>query len=315
MAPAQPWKTEAVFRLLLSVILCAFAGSLVMAVIHFAGPGGTKAAKFYPAAFLALGCLGFALALAQRPWTLENFLSRAIWLLACFYAGLFLGFWVLQTSWPDKAALPTQGQMLAAILSFQGSSLVLGWLFLREHQLGWSDAFGLRRGKARAVAMGAIAACLFLPLGSHLERASGSLLKWGARQLSPLLPRLENYQPEEQKSVQTLRTADSWSSRLLLGLATILVAPAAEEVLFRGVLYPWLKRRWGTTLALLLASAAFAFMHLNLVTFLPLFVLALILTFLYEWTNNLLAAITAHSLFNALNFAVLYLYERQNLSS
>jgi hypothetical protein len=49
---------------------------------------------------------------------------------------------------------------------------------------------------------------------------------------------------------------------------------------------------------------------MNLVTFLPLAVLALVLTALYERTNNLLAPIMAHALFNALNFAALFLIEQ-----
>jgi membrane protease YdiL (CAAX protease family) len=38
----------------------------------------------------------------------------------------------------------------------------------------------------------------------------------------------------------------------------------------------------------------------------PLFVLALALTWLYEKTGNLLAPIAAHSFFNAANLIVLY---------
>ena len=44
---------------------------------------------------------------------------------------------------------------------------------------------------------------------------------------------------------------------------------------------------------------------LNGAIFLPLFVLALALTWLYEKTDNLLAPITAHALFNAVNFTLL----------
>ena len=49
---------------------------------------------------------------------------------------------------------------------------------------------------------------------------------------------------------------------------------------------------------------------MNLVTFVPLLVLALVLTALYERTNNLLAPITAHVLFNALNFVMLLLMQQ-----
>jgi membrane protease YdiL (CAAX protease family) len=45
---------------------------------------------------------------------------------------------------------------------------------------------------------------------------------------------------------------------------------------------------------------------LSLVTFLPLLGLALLLTGLYEWTNNLLAPIATHMLFNALNLVELF---------
>jgi membrane protease YdiL (CAAX protease family) len=55
---------------------------------------------------------------------------------------------------------------------------------------------------------------------------------------------------------------------------------------------------WGTSLF-------FAVVHANLALLLPLTVLAVILTFLYETTNNLLSPIITHSLFNALNYAVL----------
>jgi len=56
--------------------------------------------------------------------------------------------------------------------------------------------------------------------------------------------------------------------------------------------------------------------HLNAPTFVPLFALALALTWLYERTDNLLAPITAHALFNAANYmAVSYthldVYKRQ----
>jgi len=60
---------------------------------------------------------------------------------------------------------------------------------------------------------------------------------------------------------------------------------------------------WGT-------AGLFALIHFNLLTFLPLMALALVLTYLYERTNNLLAPIAAHSFFNALNFGLLYYFQK-----
>jgi membrane protease YdiL (CAAX protease family) len=78
-----------------------------------------------------------------------------------------------------------------------------------------------------------------------------------------------------------------------------------EELVFRGVIYPAIKQRGYPSLALWGTSLFFAFSHNNMMIFLPLTVLAIILTFLYETTRNLLAPILTHSLFNAVNFSFL----------
>ena len=96
-----------------------------------------------------------------------------------------------------------------------------------------------------------------------------------------------------------------------MGTATILLAPVAEEMFFRGILYPAIKQAGFPRLALWGTSVVFAAIHLTPVIFLPLLVLALLLVWLYEKTNNLLAPIAAHSLFNGLNFALVYLWEKR----
>ena len=154
-----------------------------------------------------------------------------------------------------------------------------------------------------ALLLGLITASIFLPLGWVLQQGSAQLITHLSR---------FSIEPEEQQAVQALRIAVRRVDRIALGSVTILLAPVAEEVLFRGILYPWIKQAGFPRLALWTTSLAFAAMHLNLVIFLPLLVLALILTLLYEKTNNLLAPITAHALFNAMNFATLYLIDKQS---
>ena len=55
---------------------------------------------------------------------------------------------------------------------------------------------------------------------------------------------------------------------------------------------------WGTALF-------FAVSHANLMAFLPLTFFGLVLALLYEATDNLLAPITVHALFNAINLVLL----------
>jgi len=77
--------------------------------------------------------------------------------------------------------------------------------------------------------------------------------------------------------------------------------------LFRGVLYPAIKRAGYPKLAWWATSIVFAAIHLNLTIFLPLLLLSLLLVWLYEQTDNLLAPLTAHALFNAANLALFFM--------
>ena len=298
MLSAKPWRSEAVVRLGLSVIVCMYAGSLVMSVLHYFRPEGKPISLgFLPLALSALLCLGITLALLHKQWILETFIRRLIILLVCFYAGLFLGYFAQKMASP---ASQSTAQMLVGTLSFQGAALILISLFLREHQFRWAEAFGLANRWHYALLLGIVAACFFYPLGRTLQWLSFILM--------------ENHlpvKPEEQEAVQTLRAAASWLDRLSLGTVTILLAPIGEETLFRGILYPWIKQAGFPRLALWISSVLFALVHVNLMIFLPLLVLAIILTILYERTDNLLAPITAHALFNAMNFVMLYLSEQR----
>jgi membrane protease YdiL (CAAX protease family) len=111
--------------------------------------------------------------------------------------------------------------------------------------------------------------------------------------------------PEAQQAVQILQATESVWRRTLYGFVAILVAPAAEEILFRGLVYPSIKQMGFPRLALWGTSLIFAATHVNAMALIPLTFVALMFTLLYEKTNNLLAPILAHSFFNAVNFALL----------
>jgi membrane protease YdiL (CAAX protease family) len=300
MLSPKPWKADPMVRLLLSVFICISAGALLSTWFYSAGAGAKPGWRF---PLLASGALAFwaaTLFLLRRPWPFDNFLRRLLGLLVCFYAGFLLGAWAQSIAGPAPKGMSI-GQVIIGVLCFQGGTLLFADRFLREHRTNWSEAFGLSNRWLHAILIGVMLSCLFLPVARGLQWVSVALMEH--------LPRL-SLKPEEQQAVQALRIASSWPARIVLGTATIFLAPLAEEVLFRGLLYPWIKQVGYPRLALWITTLAFAAVHVNLMTFLPLFVLALLLTALYEWTNNLLAPIAAHSLFNALNFALLYVQER-----
>jgi membrane protease YdiL (CAAX protease family) len=84
-----------------------------------------------------------------------------------------------------------------------------------------------------------------------------------------------------------------------LVIGGVVLAPAIEELLFRSVLFGWLRRRWGTAVGVLVSSAAFAAFHLSPSAFLPLFFVGVLLAAVYHRTRSVLWAIFAHGLFNA----------------
>ena len=88
-----------------------------------------------------------------------------------------------------------------------------------------------------------------------------------------------------------------------------LIAPVTEELFFRGFLYAPLRYQLGVRHGILLSAGLFALMHFNLFHFLPLFILGLLLTYLYEKTQSLPTVIVVHMLHN-LGFLVISLFAK-----
>ena len=66
----------------------------------------------------------------------------------------------------------------------------------------------------------------------------------------------------------------------------VVLAPIAEEAIFRGVLYPAFRNRGHRWIGLWVTALLFGAIHVNLAAFVPLTFLALVFTWLYERTGN-----------------------------
>jgi len=244
--------------------------------------------------------------LSEKPWHLLSVVRLLLLLFACLCAGALAGGLIRQLTGSGNAGETSLPNLMLSVLSFHGATLILVALFLREEHLSWSDAFGFatpERGRALWISL--MIACIVLPIGWMLQSVSVEALN----ALAGKFPRF-GVKAEEQQVVQMLKTTTSSSYRICLGATAILLAPAAEELLFRGILYPTIKQCGYPRLALWGTSLFFGLIHLNLATFVPLTFLAIVLTLLYEQTNNLLAPITVHSLFNAANFGMLFMEQQ-----
>jgi membrane protease YdiL (CAAX protease family) len=80
--------------------------------------------------------------------------------------------------------------------------------------------------------------------------------------------------------------------------SAVVVAPLAEEVVFRGFIFPSVRDRWGLVAGILVSSLLFGLMHAGLPAVAATFVLGAAFCALYERSGTLVAPVTAHALFN-----------------
>jgi membrane protease YdiL (CAAX protease family) len=105
-------------------------------------------------------------------------------------------------------------------------------------------------------------------------------------------------------SSEFLAEASPWAMAAMAGFACLL-APVWEELFFRGMFYPAVRRLVGVRLSIVVTAAAFASLHWNLTQFAPVFVLGVLLAYLYERTHSLWSCIAAHTVFNTASITVL----------
>jgi membrane protease YdiL (CAAX protease family) len=111
-----------------------------------------------------------------------------------------------------------------------------------------------------------------------------------------------------QDVVQFLQNAETPRDRLSVLVMAVVVAPVAEEVIFRGYLYPIGKTRIGSFLSLVATSLLFAVLHGHMASIPALFTLAMCLGLAYEKTGSLLVPMIMHAIFNAVSVtAILFL--------
>jgi membrane protease YdiL (CAAX protease family) len=253
-----------------------------------------------------------------QSWKLEAVARLILGLIATYCFGMLLAGLVAQFAPGPTQARGDLWQIAIGIPFIQISALAWISFFLRQHDVGWAEAFGLKTFNPAAapstrswtrwtmklfglktfkpagvLACGLLAGALFLPAA------------WALGWVSQNAMELAGLRPEEQAAVQVLQDPSlTTAAKVVLGVITIILAPAVEEPLFRGIIYPAIKQRGYPRLALWASSAIFAAMHVNVLTFVPLLFFAIVLVYLYESFQNLLVPMAAHALFNAANFFI-----------
>lgn len=106
---------------------------------------------------------------------------------------------------------------------------------------------------------------------------------------------------QQQEIVNEMINADDLGRKVVLILGACVIAPVAEEIIFRGYLYPVVKRYTEPVVAALFTGVVFGAIHGNAWAVILLSLFGVLLAVLYEKSGSLWACILCHAMFNGIN--------------
>ncbi len=182
---------------------------------------------------------------------------------------------------------------LTVILLTAQTAIVLGMVYalvIRKYGLSWAE-LGLRPVSRRWCVRAALVAILMMPVVAVVNS---------------LVPTVTN-EPFQNPQIYALAPMGfSWAGLIIMTVMAGVVAPIAEEIAFRGLLYPWLRDRWGVPAAAVASGLCFAVLHGVVILIPALTVIGIVLAVLYQRSGSLWTAVIAHGIFNSVMILALY---------
>jgi membrane protease YdiL (CAAX protease family) len=211
-------------------------------------------------------------------------------LTAWLFCGLVIPPLLQYTAWPPHRIEAIN--LIIQSLGFQAIGVTVIAGTLRTSGIAWRSLLDPRPVGAN-FGRALVAYLVIIPPIFLISAANEALLSgWG-------------YPLSFQEVVEIFRRMDHPGLKSLLVFAIIGMAPLFEEILFRGLLFPWLAGRFGWAGGILISSAFFALIHFHLPSALPLAALGIALCLLYALSGRLILCVFVHMLFNSINlFAV-----------
>ncbi len=218
-------------------------------------------------------------------------------MIAAVAAGVLVGLALLAALVASFALLDIQPRSsilitLATAAVYSSVFLAVWLVLLRGNQASWRDA-GFRPVRPATLLAMFPLTLLLLVLNAAVLAGLGLLLG-GA---------IENPQEQAIAPGGVLSLTDY----LWLLPAVAVAAPIVEELVFRGVLYPYLRQRMRPLFAVLLSAAIFSLVHFIRELLAPLFVTGVVLAIVRERTESILPCILLHALLNGISLTVFYI--------
>lgn len=233
-----------------------------------------------------------AVAEDRVPWTWTDVLPVVTLLLPLSFAIEYLTVSAMRAVL-HGIALSTRRpiEALAADATAYGGVFLLVLLFVKVRRHASLTALGLRRAEWRWL----LAALPFAWAAFILEGITGRL----SQSLFPQTP-----------ANQCADIRGAYGGAFLLAVIGVaVIAPLVEEIVFRGMVFGWLRGRAPVAWAVLISAALFSLEHigfLEVTLFLPIFTAGVLLAVLYQHARSIWPTVLVHGIFNFVGVVVLF---------
>jgi len=173
------------------------------------------------------------------------------------------------------------GSLLAILLPCYLAARSLGGNLASEFHLGRSSRAHLIWATIVAVA-GLLPTSILAGLSSRLHPVSEEWLEFNLDHL-----------PQEPAEI------------VVAAIAVTIVAPLAEELLFRGIVHRLVRRLWGAGPATIISGLVFGLLHYEPWYLFGLIGLGFLLSYIYEATRSLTPCVVTHGVYNGISFYLL----------
>ncbi|MDA1139184.1 MAG: type II CAAX endopeptidase family protein [Planctomycetota bacterium] len=181
------------------------------------------------------------------------------------------------------------------ILQFPGSVLIIGViLYILKSEKGYDLSELGYTFRWKAVGKGILGYFAALPVVLACAFAGAILIQYFGSE-----------QQDHPIAGELLGDNPLWTMGMMVVFACVL-APVWEEIFFRGLLYPAIRKWCSLPVSIVFSAISFSMLHGNLSHLMPIFALGILLAYLYEKTQSIWSCIAAHMVFNTGSMVLLF---------
>lgn len=229
----------------------------------------------------------------RLPWTAGQALGVVVtFLVLVFVIVVILAFGLAGSGLvTGRHQLQALVSVLSAVLS-PLTGLALAYWFLRRRS-GVGVLVAALRGRAGRSWLGKVGVWALVGIGGGILAQIGSA---GIATAESVVVKVQSNNPLEL--MPQLRHSPAYLWTIVVG--AVLLAPVAEEILFRLVLYQGLRSRWGVALGIIGSALVFSLAHLDPTAVPSLAFAGVMFAGAFELSGSLVPAMVAHATFNLL---------------